>query len=99
MRNNFGGISIIKKEFGEINVFYVKRKTRKKRIGIYISKAAGNAPKRNRLKRIVREFYRLEFKKKESIFEIIVKFKRKNAPINEKKLKEDLKKWKEYLKT
>ena len=41
---------------GEIHVF--DEESKKNRIGITVSKKVGNAVKRNRIKRIVREYYR-----------------------------------------
>ena len=48
-----------KKSSANFLIFYQNRRTDHPRIGITVSKKVGNAVRRNRIKRLLREFFRL----------------------------------------
>lgn len=66
------------KVFTKLFIVFVK-KASSPRIGLAVSKKSGNAVQRNRIKRILREFFRLHFEKLTGAELVIVPKKHVNA--------------------
>ncbi len=80
----------IKRQNKNFILYYSKGLTEKSRIGITVTKRVGNAAKRNRIKRISREYYRLNRHKINGIWDMSIIAKRESAQTTSNELFQSL---------
>ena len=76
---------------GNFTVIFNPNDAGKNRLGITVSKKVGNAVKRNRVKRLVREFFRLNKTQIPCCHDIVFIAKKGSVPLNYFTLYEELK--------